>query len=228
MTRRTVADLLLPETCSSVLEMTRFRHFATALAVAGLLSVPALAHAEPAPVPPVQPVSADPAPPALSVASLAAANQIANPNLILVGQVIRIDGRPDYTVIAGDTLSRILGTPPPAVLAPPALDDPLLAIPERPEELIAPVVPVAKPTVLKTRVNWDAVAKCESGNNWAINTGNGYEGGVQFLNSTWRSVKAPGDPTHAYQASREQQIAAAERLLDRAGIGQWPICGAHG
>lgn len=75
--------------------------------------------------------------------------------------------------------------------------------------------------------NWDAIAQCESSGNWHINTGS-YEGGLQFLNSTWLSVKAPGDPPHAYQASREQQIAAAERLLARSGIGQWPVCGRRG
>jgi hypothetical protein len=72
--------------------------------------------------------------------------------------------------------------------------------------------------------NWDRIAACESGGNWAINTGH-YEGGLQFLNSTWLSVKAPEDPPHAYQASREAQVAAAQRLLARSGIGQWPVCG---
>jgi hypothetical protein len=75
--------------------------------------------------------------------------------------------------------------------------------------------------------DWDAVAACESGGNWSISTGI-YEGGLQFLPSTWLSVKAPGDPPHAYQASRGAQIAAAERLVDRSGIGQWPVCGHHG
>lgn len=75
--------------------------------------------------------------------------------------------------------------------------------------------------------NWDAIAQCESGGNWHIATGN-YEGGLQFLNSTWQSVKASDDPPHAYQASRERQIAAANRLLARSGIGQWPTCGRLG
>lgn len=75
--------------------------------------------------------------------------------------------------------------------------------------------------------NWDAIAACESGGNWGINTGN-FEGGLQFLNSTWLSVKAPDDPPHAYQATRERQIAAAERLFSRSGIGQWPVCGHRG
>lgn len=74
--------------------------------------------------------------------------------------------------------------------------------------------------------DWDRMAQCESGGNWSINSGR-YEGGLQFLNSTWLAVKAPEDPPHAYQASREAQIAAAERLLKRSGIGQWPVCGSR-
>lgn len=97
------------------------------------------------------------------------------------------------------------------------------AVPESPPaEATAPAPPHAY------SVNWDRVAACESGGNWAIHTANGFEGGVQFLNSTWLSVKAPDDPPHAYQASREQQMDAAERLVHRSGIGQWPVCGRRG
>jgi len=76
-----------------------------------------------------------------------------------------------------------------------------------------------------TAHDWSGVARCESGGNWHIHTANGFEGGVQFLPSTWRAVKAPYDPPHAYQASAGEQIRAAERLLARAGRGQWPVCG---
>lgn len=72
------------------------------------------------------------------------------------------------------------------------------------------------------RVNWDAIARCESGGNWAINTGNGYYGGLQFKLSTWRANGGVGNPA---QASREQQIAVAERVLKSQGIGAWPTCG---
>lgn len=71
-------------------------------------------------------------------------------------------------------------------------------------------------------VNWDAIARCESGGNWAINTGNGYYGGLQFKVSTWRANGGVGNPA---QASREQQIAVAERVLKSQGIGAWPTCG---
>ena len=71
-------------------------------------------------------------------------------------------------------------------------------------------------------VNWDAIAQCESGGNWAINTGNGYYGGLQFKLSTWRANGGVGNPANA---TREQQIAVAERVLVSQGIGAWPVCG---
>jgi hypothetical protein len=74
-------------------------------------------------------------------------------------------------------------------------------------------------------VNWDAVAACESGGNWAINTGNGYYGGLQFSMGTWHSNGGSGSP-HA--ASREEQIRVAENVLRSQGIGAWPTCGGRG
>ena len=73
-----------------------------------------------------------------------------------------------------------------------------------------------------TTVNWDAIAKCESGGNWAINTGNGYYGGLQFSPATWKSNGGSGMP---HQASREEQIRIAENVLRTQGIGAWPTCG---
>lgn len=74
-------------------------------------------------------------------------------------------------------------------------------------------------------VNWDAVAACESGGNWAINTGNGYFGGLQFTLGTWQSNGGSGSPQHA---SREEQIRVAENVLQSQGIGAWPVCGRRG
>jgi hypothetical protein len=71
-------------------------------------------------------------------------------------------------------------------------------------------------------VDWDAVARCESSGNWAINTGNGFYGGLQFTLSTWRANGGVGNPANA---TREQQIAVAERVLRSQGIGAWPVCG---
>jgi resuscitation-promoting factor RpfC len=71
-------------------------------------------------------------------------------------------------------------------------------------------------------VNWDAIAECESGGNWAINTGNGHFGGLQFKPATWTANGGVGNPA---QASREEQIRVAENVLATQGIGAWPTCG---
>jgi nucleoid-associated protein YgaU len=71
---------------------------------------------------------------------------------------------------------------------------------------------------------WDALAQCESGGNWAANTGNGYSGGLQFTDSTWA---AHGGTGSAAAASREQQIAVAEQVQASQGWGAWPACAAR-
>ncbi|HTW14357.1 MAG TPA: ubiquitin-like domain-containing protein [Nocardioides sp.] len=69
---------------------------------------------------------------------------------------------------------------------------------------------------------WDRLAQCESGGNWAINTGNGYYGGLQFNLGTWQSYGGTGLPSNA---SRETQIAVATKLRDASGgYGPWPGC----
>ena len=90
----------------------------------------------------------------------------------------------------------------------------------------APIAMAAAPANAATSsVNWDAVAQCESSGNWAANTGNGYYGGLQFTVSTWRAYGGTGMPN---QASRDEQITVAERVLAGQGIGAWPVCGKHG
>ncbi|HZP51886.1 transglycosylase family protein [Actinocrinis sp.] len=77
-------------------------------------------------------------------------------------------------------------------------------------------------------VNWDAIAQCESGGNWAINTGNGFYGGLQFTESTWLGYGGGAYARYANQASRSEQIAIAEKVLAGQGIGAWPVCGPRG
>ena len=72
---------------------------------------------------------------------------------------------------------------------------------------------------------WDQVARCESGGNWAINTGNGYYGGVQFAAGTWASHGGGEFAPSAQLATRDQQIMVAERVLATQGRGAWPVCG---
>ena len=71
---------------------------------------------------------------------------------------------------------------------------------------------------------WDRVAQCESSGNWNINTGNGFFGGLQFTSSTWRAFGGAQFAGSANQASREQQIVVAERVLAGQGWGAWPVC----
>ncbi|WP_344653062.1 transglycosylase family protein [Cryptosporangium japonicum] len=77
-------------------------------------------------------------------------------------------------------------------------------------------------------MNWDAIAQCESGGRWNINTGNGYHGGLQFSPSTWRAYGGQRYAGSAHQASRTEQIAVARKVLRGQGIGAWPTCGRKG
>jgi resuscitation-promoting factor RpfA len=80
---------------------------------------------------------------------------------------------------------------------------------------------VVAPAAHAAESTWDRLAHCESTGNWSINTGNGYSGGLQFSPRTW---KAFGGIGLAHHASREQQIAVAERVLAKQGWGAWPAC----
>ena len=71
---------------------------------------------------------------------------------------------------------------------------------------------------------WDALAECESGGNWGTNTGNGFSGGLQFTPSTWAAFGGTEYAPQAWQASREQQIAVAQKVQAAQGWGAWPAC----
>ena len=98
---------------------------------------------------------------------------------------------------------------------------------------VAPVVVEKAPPVIETSVSsdgsvWDSIAQCESGGNWAINTGNGFGGGLQFMHqrsySTWLSFGGGEFAPNPWEASREQQIIVAEKVLASSGWGAWPGC----
>ena len=76
-------------------------------------------------------------------------------------------------------------------------------------------------------VNWDAIAKCESGGNWAINTGNGYYGGLQYNVSTWMANGGGQYASRPDLATREQQIAVGETTYAARGASPWPACGSR-
>ncbi|MFJ2866741.1 transglycosylase family protein [Kitasatospora sp. NPDC087314] len=71
---------------------------------------------------------------------------------------------------------------------------------------------------------WDSVAQCESGGNWAINTGNGFYGGLQFTSSTWAAFGGTAYASQANLATKAQQISVAEKVLASQGPGAWPVC----
>lgn len=97
---------------------------------------------------------------------------------------------------------------------------------------IAAVVAVGAGTTIATASTahadglsvWDRVASCESSGNWQINTGNGFYGGLQFTNSTWLSYGGGAYAPRADLATKAQQIAIAQRVLQGQGPGAWPVC----
>ncbi len=75
---------------------------------------------------------------------------------------------------------------------------------------------------------WDRVAKCESGGNWKINTGNGHYGGLQFSSSTWRGYGGRKSASNAHKATKAEQIAIARRTLAGQGPRAWACAGRAG
>jgi hypothetical protein len=86
-------------------------------------------------------------------------------------------------------------------------------------------MPLSMGTANADTVNWDAIAQCEAGGDWAANTGNGAYGGLQFKQATWSANGGVGSPA---TAPRDAQIRVAENVLQSQGLGAWPKCGAQG
>ena len=84
--------------------------------------------------------------------------------------------------------------------------------------------PQPAPTYVSGNTIWDQLAECEAGGDWSANTGNGYYGGLQFTLETWQAYGGEGYPD---DASREEQIAVAERVQNAQGWGAWPSCAAE-
>lgn len=135
---------------------------------------------------------------------------IEHPDLIYPGDQLRVPTAEEQLE------SRAL----PATAQPPA--EPITA---KPAAAVTPQKRAAAPSAPANFATggsvWDSLAKCESGGNWAINTGNGYYGGLQFSLSSWRAVGGTGYPN---EASREEQISRGEALKARQGWGAWPSC----
>lgn len=122
--------------------------------------------------------------------------------------------------VAAEALSAQPDRAAPALLAPSARF--LTVATPRPLTPVAP--PPAAPAISGDAV-WDRLAQCESGGNWAINTGNGYYGGLQFSLGTWAGYGGTAYAARPDLASRLQQISVAERLRAARGYAPWPACG---
>jgi uncharacterized protein YabE (DUF348 family) len=147
------------------------------------------------------------------------ARRIEDPDMNMSRQVVEDPGAPgeqDVTFAVATVNGAVTGRLPVAnVVITPARDS-VLRVGAKPGTEVPPV---------SNGAVWDAIAACESGNNWAINTGNGYYGGLQFDQSTWVRNGGLRYAERADLATREEQIAIAEVTQDRQGWGAWPVCG---
>jgi resuscitation-promoting factor RpfA len=87
-----------------------------------------------------------------------------------------------------------------------------------------PLTALVAPAQAASDSTWDRLAMCESSGQWDINTGNGYYGGLQFAPSSWEAAGGTRYASRADLATRAEQVATAERLLDMQGWGAWPAC----
>lgn len=206
-------------------QTTKITNPAAVATIAGLVKEPM---AEKKPEAPAAAVTPDPKPPEPVIVEVAAgdtltiiaethdttysrlfdANEsIQNPDIIQPGDKIRIPAADE----------QITSRPLPAA---PVLPQTPQTTAYSPRVALKAVQASSAPAVASGSV-WDQLAACESGGNWAINTGNGFYGGLQFTLATWKGVGGSGYPN---ENSREEQIARAEILLARSGWGQWPAC----
>jgi LysM repeat protein len=129
---------------------------------------------------------------------------IQDPNIIYPGDKVRVP----------DPNEKLADRPLPA-------DTQVASAPVQTTAYQAPVRTYATPVSYTSGTNWDRIAACESGGNWAINTGNGYYGGLQFTQATWAGAGGLAYAPRADLATPAQQIAIASKL----SIGNWPVCG---
>jgi len=111
--------------------------------------------------------------------------------------------------------------------APTTTEAPTTTVPPTTEAPATTAAPPPPPPPVAGDSVWDALAQCESGGNWSINTGNGFYGGIQFMHSTWVNMGGRQWAEYPHEATREQQIEVATRLQAQYGWGQWPACSAR-
>ena len=150
--------------------------------------------------------------------------QVPDPDMITVGQRLQLPSSPRVTPSLTHAARAAAGAARPAPAAP------VRAAQAAPPQAAPPQAAPPQPggAVSAGGVNWSAIAACESGGNWATNTGNGFYGGLQFTEQTWLAYGGGRYAPSANLATPAQQIAVAQRVLAGQGIGAWPVCGAHG
>lgn len=147
------------------------------------------------------------------------ARRIEDPTMNMSRQVVEDPGAPgtqDVTFAVAVVNGVVTGRLPVANTVVTPARESVLRVGAKPGTEVPPVTNGAR---------WDAIAACESGNNWAINTGNGYFGGVQFDQNTWERHGGLRYAERADLATRDEQIAIAEVTRARQGWGAWPVCG---
>jgi len=158
-----------------------------------------------------------------------AGSYVGESNLVTAGRTGVKQLRYRLTYLDGKLSSRVLLTS--SVLSAPVDQVTKVGTQQKPVVTTAPAPAPAPskapppPVPSGNGLNWDAVAACESGGNWHINTGNGFYGGLQFDYGTWLSNGGGAYAQRADLATREQQIAIATRLYNARGASPWPVCG---
>ena len=142
-------------------------------------------------------------------------SQIANPDIINAGEKVRIPTADEQLPDRFGALQAAVATPAVQQVAYQST---------APQQAARSVQPQVTTVSSANGGVWDTIAQCESGGNWSTNTGNGYSGGLQFALGTW--AKYGDGSASAAGASKEAQIAAAEKVLAAQGWGAWPSCSA--
>jgi hypothetical protein len=146
------------------------------------------------------------------------AQRIDDPTMNMSRQVVQDPGAPgvqDVTFAVASVNGVVTGRLPVANVVLTPARDAVLRVGAKPGTEVPPV---------SNGVIWDALARCESNGNWAINTGNGFFGGVQFDQNTWERQGGLRYAPRADLATREEQIAIADVTRARQGWGAWPVC----
>ena len=149
-------------------------------------------------------------------------HQVHNPNVLLVGQRLRLPASGHVTAAMARAAQAAMPASPPPSPSPASTTSVSYS---QPDQSSAAPVSTPAPASSAGGADWNAIAACESGGNWSINTGNGFYGGLQFTQQTWLGYGGGQYASSANLATPSEQIAVAQRVLAGQGIGAWPVCG---